>query len=153
MYKRYTCFPSKLPVIGLWYRSDRENGHISQTKQVEYQSIKKESVILWQRNTVLTYFNKQLFVKWFQYIPCRAIRSIFSVLYQSFNAQRTRLPSLSVKKGKKVSITPISSTKNNTILGNSCAISNRLKRSNWSSNTFLPDHFSRFLFRKEKSNF
>ena len=41
MYKRYTCFPSKLPVIGLWYRSDRENGHISLIKQVEYQLVKR----------------------------------------------------------------------------------------------------------------
>ena len=41
MYKRYTCFPSKLPVIGLWYCSDRENGHISQIKQVEYQLVKR----------------------------------------------------------------------------------------------------------------
>ena len=41
MYKRNTCFPSKLPVIGLWYRSDRENGHISLIKQVEYQLVKR----------------------------------------------------------------------------------------------------------------
>ena len=41
MYKRNTCFPSKLSVIGLWYRSDRENGHISLIKQVEYQLVKR----------------------------------------------------------------------------------------------------------------
>ena len=41
MYKRNTCSPSKLPVIGLWYCSDRENGHISQIKQVEYQLVKR----------------------------------------------------------------------------------------------------------------
>ena len=41
MNKRNTCFPSKLPVIGLWYRSDRENGHISLIKQVEYQLVKR----------------------------------------------------------------------------------------------------------------
>ena len=43
--------------------------------------------------------------------------------------------------------------KNNTIFGNSCARSNRLEKSNRSSKTLLPDHFSRFPFRKEKSNF
>ena len=41
MYKRNACSPSKLPVIGLWYCSDRENGHISQIKQVEYQLVKR----------------------------------------------------------------------------------------------------------------
>ena len=41
MNKRNTCFPSKLPVIGLWYRSDRENGYISLIKQVEYQLVKR----------------------------------------------------------------------------------------------------------------
>ena len=41
MNKRNTCFPSKLPVIGLWYRSDRENGHISLMKQFEYQLIER----------------------------------------------------------------------------------------------------------------
>ena len=41
MYKRNTFLPSKLPVIGLWYCSDRENGHISQIKQVEYQLVKR----------------------------------------------------------------------------------------------------------------
>ena len=41
MYKRNTCFPSKLPVIGLWYCSDIENGHISLIKQVEYQLVKR----------------------------------------------------------------------------------------------------------------
>ena len=41
MYKRNACSPSKLPVIGLLYCSDRENGHISQIKQVEYQLVKR----------------------------------------------------------------------------------------------------------------
>ena len=41
MYKRNTCSPSKLPVIGLWYCSDIENGHISLIKQVEYQLVKR----------------------------------------------------------------------------------------------------------------
>ena len=41
MYKRNACSPSKLPVIGLWYCSDRENGHISQIIQVEYQLVKR----------------------------------------------------------------------------------------------------------------
>lgn len=60
---------------------------------------------------------------------------------------------LSVKKGKKVSITPISSTKNNTILGNSCARSNRLERSNRSSKTLLPDHFPDFHSVRRKVTF
>ena len=55
----------------------------------------------------MTYFNKQLFVKWFQYIPCRAIRSTFGVLYQSFNALRTRLPHLiRQKKAKRYPLLP-----------------------------------------------
>ena len=41
MYKRNACSPSKLPVIGLWYCSDIENGHISLIKQVEYQLVKR----------------------------------------------------------------------------------------------------------------
>ena len=60
------------------------------------------------------------------------IRCPIPVVQRTANQITSPYPS---KKGKKVSITPISSTKNNTILGNSCARSNRLERSNRSSKT------------------
>ena len=64
MYKRYTCFPSKLPVIGLWYRSDRENGHISLIKQVEYQLVKRNQ---WHsdRGNGKYLYDKVLFFLWY----------------------------------------------------------------------------------------
>ena len=64
MYKRNTCFPSKLSVIGLWYRSDRENGHISLIKQVEYQLVKRNQ---WHsdRGNGKYLYDKVLFFLWY----------------------------------------------------------------------------------------
>ena len=63
MYKRNTCFPSKLSVIGLWYRSDRENGHISLIKQVEYQLVKRNQWYSDRGNGKYLY-DKVLFFLW-----------------------------------------------------------------------------------------